>query len=90
MPIAKFELGLIVVTQGVMELIDEVDQMVALNRHANCDWGYVSDKDMASNENGLMYGDRLMSAYSNGIGTEFWVITEADRSSTTLMLPGEY
>lgn len=90
MPIAKFELGRIVVTPGVLEKVNEVDQMKALNRHAQCDWGDVSEEDVLANQNALTTGERLFSAYTNKSGVEFWVITEADRSATTLLLPEEY
>ncbi|WP_244865305.1 SH3 domain-containing protein [Xylanibacillus composti] len=90
MPIAKFELGQIVVTPGVLGKVNEVDQMKALNRHAQCDWGTISCNDVLSNENALKTGERLFSAYTSESGIKFWIITEADRSATTLLLPEEY
>jgi len=90
MPIAKFELGQIVVTPGVLGKVNEVDQMKALNRHAQCDWGTISCDDVLSNENALKTGERLFSAYTSESGIKFWIITEADRSATTLLLPEEY
>lgn len=89
MLIAKFELGTIVVTEGVQNRISEADQMLALNRHAYCDWGDVPEDDRTANENGLIYGERLFSIFRNPAGTVFWVITEAERTATTLLLPGE-
>lgn len=90
MPIAKFTLGQVVVTPGVLEKVNEVDQMKALNRHAQCDWGYVSEEDERANNNALEHYERLFSVYRTESGVEFWVITEADRSATTLLLPGDY
>lgn len=94
-----FELGQVVMTQGVEELDISLDQKLAwLHRHRNGDWGIVSDGDKRSNDAGLRSGqDRLMSAYPidpclpavSGRNT-VWIITEWDRSVTTLLLPSEY
>lgn len=88
--IARFELGEIVVTKGVLDRISELDQLIALNRHANCDWGDVCEEDALANENALHTGGRIFSVYRSSSGIVFWVITEADRSYTTLLLPEEY
>jgi len=77
-------------TNGVKEIISEFDQLLALNRHAQCDWGDVSEEDFLANENAFLTGERLFSVYRSLVGFEFWVITEADRQYTTIMLPNEY
>lgn len=61
-----------------------------MNSHTNCDWGHVSEEDVASNVIGPLNGDRLLSAYRGSRGTEFWIITEVNRISTTSLLLGEY
>jgi len=61
-----------------------------LSRHAAGDWGDVSDADREENEFSLAHGFRLLSSYKLRNGTKLWIITEADRSSTTLLLPDEY
>lgn len=90
MLVAKFKLGQVVVTPEFLEKVNEVDQMRALNRHARCDWGIISDEDKLENDNALKFGGRVISVYKNNDGVEFWIITEADRSATTLLLPGDY
>ena len=87
---AGFPLGQILATPGVLETIaaDEIAQ--ALRRHVTGDWGEVDAQDAAENELSLKQGFRLLSAYTSASGVRFWIITEADRSATTLLLPEEY
>jgi hypothetical protein len=61
-----------------------------LNRHEYGDWGELDEEDIDTNNQALMYGNRLLSAYKTKLGEKLWVITEADRSVTTLLLPDEY
>lgn len=61
-----------------------------LRRHLGGDWGDVSEGDREENEHSLAQGFRLLSAYTLHNGTRFWIITEADRSVTTFLLPEEY
>jgi hypothetical protein len=65
--------------------------VLLLARHANCDWGELSVEDLAANELALLTGRRLLSSYDlpDGQG-KVWIITEADRSATTILLPDEY
>jgi len=77
-------------TRGVSEIIAEADQVKALQRHLDCDWGNLRDNDKAENDLSLEKGLRLLSAYHDRNGVKFWIITEADRSATTLLLPEEY
>jgi hypothetical protein len=85
-----FELGQLMVTPGVQAAMSPDDTHVMLARHAHGDWGTVSDEDKRSNDEALMNGGRLLSAYTSSFGIKVWVITEADRSVTTLLLPEEY
>jgi hypothetical protein len=67
--------------------------MSLLARHVFGDWGDLCTEDKESNERALAQGGRLLSSYEAGLGrdaTKVWVITEADRSSTTFLLPEEY
>jgi hypothetical protein len=61
-----------------------------LNRHAVCDWGELNQDDRLANAQALKNGSRLLSAYHLKDGTKIWIITEADRSATTVLLPDEY
>jgi hypothetical protein len=61
-----------------------------LTRHVTGDWGQLEDEDKKENELSLQQGFRLLSAYEISTGLKIWVITERDRSATTLLLPSEY
>ena len=88
----KFPLGHLVATPGALEALEQSGQSPAmfLNRHVVGDWGNVDDEDKQANDQALIEGSRIMSAYQLGDGTKIWIITEADRSSTCLLLPSEY
>jgi hypothetical protein len=86
----RFELGRILATPGVLGRVSEAEVLDALARHVDGDWGDVSNDDRKANDDALRDGARVLSAYVTGAGTSFWVITEADRSSTTVLLPDEY
>ena len=85
-----FPLGNIYHTPGVEEAIPSEDVMQALARHQSGDWGDLSAHDRAENEFSLGYPLRILSAYRAQTGEKFWVMTEADRSATTVLLPSEY
>ena len=85
-----FELGNIYATPGAMEAIPNFEFVTALTRHHNGDWGEVCKEDWESNNEALELGFRLLSSYSTLEGVRFWIITEADRSATTILLPEEY
>ena len=84
-----FPLGQVVATRAVMEVIPNETVVNSLRRHARCDWGDVCKEDRKANEEALKDGARLLSVYKTG-ETKFWIITEADRSVTTLLLPEDY
>jgi hypothetical protein len=90
----KFPLGRVVWTRGVNDLV-AVDSsfakfvMDSLKRHANCDWGELSAEDKCENDLSLDKGLRLLSS-SQHDGIKIWIITEADRSATTILFPEEY
>ena len=90
--VARFGLGVLVSTPGALAAVRDAGQSPAdfLRRHAKCDWGDVDGHDIKQNEIALRDGGRLLSAYSTRKGETVWVITEADRSATTLLLPSEY
>jgi hypothetical protein len=88
----KFPLGQIVATPGALEAIRDAGQEPGffLGHHVMGDWGEVCDGDKQLNDQDLVDGGRLLSAYSTLKGAKLWVITEADRSATTILLPAEY
>lgn len=87
---AKFELGRVVATPNALETVNDEDIRAALLRHAAGDWGGVCEEDRQENERSLIEGFRLLSVYHDRAGTKFWIITEADRSSTTVLRPEDY
>ena len=90
MPIAKFRLGKIVSTRNALDRLTQDDILIAIGRHQAGDWGDVSEHDRTQNELSLKQGHRLWSAYHAADGVKFWLITEADRSHTTVLLPENY
>ena len=92
MSAAKFALGQIVSTPGALEAMAESGQTPEffLQRHASGDWGQVDQEDWQLNDEAVKEGTRLLSAYTTLKGRKLWVITEWDRSSTTLLLPEDY
>jgi len=88
-----FPLGQVVATPGALDLLDRagVNASDLLARHQRGDWGDVCASDAAENTHSIKAGNRLLSAYTLGPGKErIWIITEHDRSVTTLLLPEEY
>ena len=87
---ALFPLGRIVITRGVHLAITGDEMLSAMLKHAQGDWGDVCDEDRRSNEKALVRQSRLFSAWQASYGAKFWIITEHDRSCTTILLPEEY
>jgi hypothetical protein len=85
-----FPLGQVVVTPAALELLSQEELSRALNRHRQGDWGECDRADAAANDQALVDGTRLLSVYRTPSGRTFWILTAADRSVTTLLLPEEY
>jgi len=88
--IAKFPLGQVVITRTAAAAIDPLDVQRALRRHQSSDWGNVCPEDWTANDESLTEGARLLSSYVGTNGVKFWIISEAGRTTTTVMLPEEY
>lgn len=86
----RFPMGNVVATPGALESLHAFEISTSLTRHVRGDWGLVDLHDAQENEFALKNGLRLRSAYENSDGNRFWIVTEADRSSTTVLLPEEY
>ncbi len=91
-PTPLFLLGRLVATPGALHALASSGQSSAhfLNRHGRGDWGDVDAEDKQLNDEAVKDGTRILSAYLTTAGVRLWVITEADRSSTCLLLPDEY
>ncbi len=86
----KFALGQVVITTNALSHLEMSEVEAAVHRHALGDWGDVCPDDKKENELSLTSGLRLLSAYQAQNGVRFWIITEADRSLTTVLLPEDY
>ncbi|RHV20488.1 hypothetical protein DXB71_17675 [Blautia sp. OM05-6] len=88
-----FEMGLVVITNGINDKLDNVrfskELKVALHRFTCGDWGEMEPEDIEANNEALRNGERLFAAYKTSEG-KIWIITEADRSATTILFPNEY
>lgn len=91
-PLPRLELGQVVATPGALMACSdaEVAPEQLLDRHQSGDWGDLEEEDLQANEHAVRHGGRVFSSYRVGEEEKVWVITEADRSSTTLLLPLEY
>lgn len=86
----RFVLGEVCATAHLLANVSMAEMAEALARHQRGDWGALGRDDKRANDEALNDGSRLLSAYKARDGTKFWIITEADRSATTLLLPSEY
>ena len=86
----KYALGRLFYTPSAGRSLKHEDVWMALKRHREGDWGDINEADRAWNEKALKAGKRLVSAYHDRNGTQFWIITEADRAVTTVLLPADY
>ncbi len=91
----SFNLGQLVMTRGVNDQVAEDEAFAkfvtsSLARHLRGDWGNLTDEDKLENELSLKEGYRLLSAYESGELPKIWIITERDRSATTILFPDEY
>ena len=88
--VEKFELGQTLITPGALDQIPDDEIQTAIGRHLNGDWGNLHEDDAAENNWSVENRARILSSYKSNAGTEFWIITEADRSATTVLLPSDY
>ena len=88
----KFPLGRIVATPGALQALEEANQnpLEFLERHQAGDWGELCEEDKRENEFSVRNGFRILSAYRTRNNVKLWLITESDRSCTTLLRPNEY
>ena len=85
-----FALGRTVITRGALDALKSEEVLAGIARHASGDWGDLCPEDKQANDDALRVGARVLSAYHSNSGQKFWIITEADRSATTVLLPEEY
>jgi hypothetical protein len=86
----RLMLGQVVITRGLSGVLTNQEIHTALFRHQCGDWGTVCPADWNENDEAMNSGGRILSAYKSSGGVKFWIITEWDRSVTTLLLPDEY
>lgn len=88
----KVRLGRILATPAALDALQEAKLPADdyLQRHGNADWGDLDEEDGKANDRALEEGGRLLSSYRLPTGATLWIITEADRSSTTLLIPADY
>ncbi len=89
-PMALFRLGRILSTPNALAKIDNEDILAAIQKHQAGDWGDLDQKDREANDRALEEGTRLLSIYHSARRIKFWIITEADRSATTVLMPEDY
>lgn len=90
MPIAVVRLGQIVSTPNALYQLSHDDVLCGLQRHQSGDWGDVDEHDREANNRALTENTRLLSVYHSAKRIKFWIITEADRSVTTVLMPEDY
>ena len=90
--VAHVPLGAVVATPGALDALSPHPDFLRqiITRHASQNWGEVDAEDWKANDLALVSGERLLSVYTTPTGTRVWVLTEADRSATTVLLPSEY
>jgi hypothetical protein len=88
----RVPLGRLLVTPGALAALERAGAEPAayLARHAGCDWGDLDPEDRQANDRALVDGERLLSAYRLADGVRIWIVTDADRGSTTVLTPDEY
>lgn len=89
---ARFKIGTLVATPGAIHAIGQAKQhaMEFISLHRCGNWGDIDAEDRQANELALQYGERILSVYHTARGVKIWIITEADRSSTCILLPEDY
>jgi hypothetical protein len=88
----RFQVGQLVSTPGALRALAKAGQspLEFVSRHCQGDWGEVDREDATANEHAVDNDERILSAYRTCLDAKVWVITEADRSATTILLPDEY
>ncbi len=86
----KFSLGQTVSTRNALDTLNPEDVLVSMGRHHSGDWGDLCEEDRQANERALEHGGRLFSVYADREKIKFYIITEHDRSVTTVLLPEDY
>ena len=86
----RFHPGRLMITRNAKDVLPHMEVNAAIERHLNGDWGDVCPSDWQLNEDALKHGDRLLSVYHTHDDVKFWIITESDRSTTTVLLPSDY
>jgi len=81
---------MVLLSRRALTSLAQDDVLTAIRRHQSGDWGDVPEEDRQENELSLQQGFRLLSAYRSAQGVKFWIITESDRSATTVLLPEDY
>jgi hypothetical protein len=91
-PPINLPLGRLLSTPGAIEAMAKADQepLELLSRHRTGDWGEVDSEDWVANDQAVIQGERILSAYTLKDGVRLWIITEADRAASTILLPSEY
>ena len=88
--LSKFNLGQTVITPNAKDTLHPEDVFLSMKRHASGDWGDCCAEDAQENDFSLDKHLRIFSVYHDRNGVKFWIITEADRSATTILLPEDY
>lgn len=86
----RFHPGRLMITRNAKDVLPHMEVDAAIKRHLQGDWGDVCQSDWQLNEDALKHGDRLLSVYHTQDDVKFWIITESDRSATTVLLPSDY
>ena len=89
-PVALFRIGRICSTPNAIQTLSQPDILTGLQRHQAGDWGDVENDDREANDQALKDGSRIFSVYHSTKQVKFWIITEADRRMTTVLLPQDY
>lgn len=86
----RFNPGRLMITHNARDTLPHAEVNAAIRRHLHGDWGDVCRSDWETNEDALTHGGRLLSVYHTQDSVKFWIITEADFSATTVLLPSDY
>ena len=87
---SRFDPGKLMITRNALDVLPRSEINAAINRHLRGDWGDVCESDERINDDALKNGGRLLSVYHTKDDVAFWIITEADYSATTVLLPSDY